>query len=211
MKKGLFTLFLTFVLVLLASIPLTAFADTYDAIYPRLIDQNERLTEKEEFELSEKLNEISERQQFDVVIATIFDFEGKTAEEYADYYYDYYQFGFGENKDGILLLVGINDDNWHITAKGYGKVAMTDAGLEHMRKLIADDLSKGNYYDCFTTFAELCDDYITEAKNGTPYDAGHLPSGKFNVVTVLIISMAVLLIGAIVVVVIKKSKKAQND
>lgn len=206
MKKRLITLLLTFIFVLFASIPLTAFADTYDALFPRLIDYGNLLTDKEEYELSNKLNEISERQQFDVVIATVFGLDGKTPQQYADDYYDYYQYGFGENRDGALLLVNMQARDWYITTTGYGKVAITDAGLECMSELFLDDLSNGNYYDSFITFAELCDDYVTEARNGTPYDEGHLPSGKFNFLTTLIISLVIGLVIALIVVAVLKGQ-----
>ena len=50
---------------------------------PRLADQEELLTTEEQEELLARLDEISERQQCDVVIVTVASIEGKTATEYA--------------------------------------------------------------------------------------------------------------------------------
>ena len=40
---------------------------------------------------------------------------GKTAEAYADDYYDYNGYGYGENDDGLLLLVSMGEREWAIT------------------------------------------------------------------------------------------------
>ena len=60
---------------------------------PRLADQEELLTTEEQEELLARLDEISERQQCDVVIVTVASIEGKTATEYADDYFDYQGYG----------------------------------------------------------------------------------------------------------------------
>ena len=36
-------------------------------------------------------------------------------------------------------------------------------------------MSDGDYADAFNTFAELCDDFITKARTGKPYDSGNMP------------------------------------
>ena len=69
---------------------------------PRLADQEELLTTEEQEELLARLDEISERQQCDVVIVTVASIEGKTATEYADDYFDYQAMANGEKSDGIL-------------------------------------------------------------------------------------------------------------
>ena len=38
-----------------------------------------------------------------------------------------------------------------------------------------DDLKSQDYFSACMTFAELCDDFITQARNGSPYTARTLP------------------------------------
>ena len=54
---------------------------------PRLVDRADLLSELEEEELEARLDEISEREQVDVIIVTTNSLEGKTAQAYADDYF----------------------------------------------------------------------------------------------------------------------------
>lgn len=142
---------------------------------PRLVDMADLLTESEESELSDLLDEISERQQTDIVVVTVGSMDGKSAEVYADDFYDYNGYGWGDGHDGILLLVSMEERDWYISTTGYGITAITDAGREYISGIFVPDLSAGDYVAAFTGFANLCDDFITQAKTGEPYDVGNLP------------------------------------
>ena len=143
---------------------------------PRLADQEELLTTEEQEELLARLDEISERQQCDVVIVTVASTEGKTATEYADDYFDYQGYGYGEKSDGILLLVGMKERVWAISTHGsLGISAFTDAGLDYIKEDVQFQLKLDNYAKAFRTFASLCDQFLTAAHKGKPYDVGNLP------------------------------------
>lgn len=123
------------VLLLALAVPAFAAENGFADLYYRLNDSAEVLTEDEDSELEASLEELSVRQSFDVTIATIdsLESEGYTSmEEYADDLYDYCQFGYGENRDGVLLLVSIGDRKWHISTCGYGITAFTDAGIQYI-------------------------------------------------------------------------------
>ena len=143
---------------------------------PRLADQEDLLTTEEQEELLARLDEISERQQCDVVIVTVASIEGKTATEYADDYFDYQGYGYGEKSDGILLLVGMKERVWAISTHGsLGISAFTDAGLDYIKEDVQFQLKLDNYAKAFRTFASLCDQFLTAAHKGKPYDVGNLP------------------------------------
>lgn len=164
----------------------------------RLADMADLLSDSEESNLSYILDEISERQQVDIVVVTVDSLEGASAMEYADDFYDYNGYGFGDERDGILLLVSIDERDWHITTKGYGITAITDAGREYISELFLEDLSSGDYAAAFTSFANLCDDFITQANTGEPYDVDNLPKEPFGFVgslaTALVIGFVISLI-----------------
>lgn len=84
----------------------------------------------------------------------------------------------------------MEERNWFVSTTGYGITAVTDAGLEYMAERFLDDLSEGNYAAAFSTFAELCDDFITQARTGEPYDADNLPQEPFHVGGSLAIALA---------------------
>ena len=155
---------------------LTAFAAAADV--PRLDDSADLLTDSEETELLAVLDEISERQQFDVVVVTTNTLNGKTVAGYADDYFDDNGFGFGADRDGILLLLNMAERDWWISTSGYGLTAFTDHGLDDMADVFLPYLSGGYYAEGFSVFAGLCDDYVTQAKQGMPY--GYNDYGDFD-------------------------------
>ena len=163
-------------------------------VVSRVVDRADLLNIPEEEALLQKLDEISQRQQLDVVVVTVDSLEGKSALAYADDFFDYNGYGIGEDRDGILLLISMEDRDWAISTSGYGIDAFTDAGQERLTEYFVPKLSDGEYADAFMTFAEQCDVYITQARSGDPYDVGNLPKGSFAIGKCLFIS---LLIGAI--------------
>lgn len=177
-----------------------------ERLLPRLIDNADLLTDSEESDLLSKLDEISERQQMDVVIVTINSLEGKTATAYADDFYDYNGYGFGKTRDGILLLVAMDDREWAISTCGSGIPTFTDAGQEYIVEQFKPDLSDGYYADAFNTFADLCDDYMTQAEANEPYDVGNMPKGDFPLFRNILIAVVVGFIIALIAVSVMKSK-----
>ena len=169
---------------------------------PRLTDDADLLDEEEESLLLSKLDEVSQRQQFDVVIVTASTLNGQSPMAYADDWFDYKGFGLGSDRDGALLLVSMEDRDWWISTRGYGITALTDFGIEKIGEdLIENGLSDGDYYDAFVTFIKDCDSYVTQAKNGAPVDVGTykppLQIGKKVMVSAVIGVIAALIVGAV--------------
>ena len=172
----------------------------------RVVDMAELLSDSEKTALLSKLDEISERQKLDIVVLTVNTLDGKTPRDYADDFYDYNGYGFGENKDGILLLVSMEDRDWWISTTGYGITALTDAGIEYISKKFLSDLSDGDYAQAFTTYAELCDQFITQAKTGESYDTGNMPKEPFNVAWNILVAFVIGLVVAVIVTSIMKKQ-----
>ncbi len=165
----------------------------------RIVDRADLLSDSEEADLSDKLDEISERQQVDVVVVTVPSLEGATAEEYADDFYDNNGYGFGAEKDGVLFLISMEERDWHISTSGFGITAFTDAGMEYLSEKFLPDLSNGAYAAAFEIFAVRCDDYITQAKLGTPYDVDNVPVEPFSPFGALVIAVVIGFVTALIV------------
>ena len=165
--------------LLFASVPVSAeTAIPEDHLKPRLVDEADLLTGSEEETLLAKLDEISKRQQFDVAVITVSSLDGESPQAFADDYYDYNGYGMGEGDDGVLLLISMEDRDWYVSTHGYGITAVTDAGLDYIADQFVPYLSDGDYEMAFTVYADLCDDFVTQARTGDPYDAGNLPREK---------------------------------
>ena len=106
----------------------------------------------------------------------------------------------------MLLLVSIEDNDWHISTSGYAITAFTDAGREYMSEQFVPYLSDGEYYKAFSTYADLCDQFITQAKTDEPYDVGNLPKEPFKIWFNVLIALGIGFVFAIIVVLYMKSK-----
>ena len=156
-------------------VPLSAGAEgkLNDADLPRVVDEADLLSDSEEKELAGKIEDLTDKYDFDIVIVTADTINGETPMAYADDYYDYNGYGAGADNDGILLLLSMEDRDWWISTTGYGIDAFTDYGIDVIGDEIVPDLSNGDYYSAFTEFIDLTDDFLAEAEKGTPYDIDH--------------------------------------
>ena len=157
----------------------------------RVVDQADLLHPVQEVLLLRKFDEISQRQKLDVVVVTVNSLGGKTPMAYADDFFDYNDYGFGQNHDGILLLVSMEERDWWISTCGYGITAFTDAGLEYLSDRFLPKLSDGEYAKSFEIFADQCDAFISQARTGEPYDVGNLPKEPFKFGKCLLISLVI--------------------
>lgn len=197
-------------LVLLLALAAPAFAaeSGFADLYYRMNDGAQLLTEDEDNELEASLEELSVRQSFDVVIATIdsLDGEGYTSmEEYADDLYDYCQFGYGANRDGVLLLISKGDRKWHISTCGYGITAFTDAGIQYLGQQMTPDMADGDYAAAFRTFIRWTDAYVTAAREGHPYDVNNMPHEPLSMMY-LGLALVIGLVTALIVTGVMKSQ-----
>ena len=188
MKKRLITLGAVLLMIFAFAIPAFA-ADTppssgeaaQERLYPLLVDDAQLLDEAEETALLARLEEISARQKMDVAVITVQSMDGRDAESYTDDFYDYFGYGQGSSKDGVMLLIAMDEREVHMTAVGYGISAFTDAGRAYiLDNCVMPQIRDGAYAGAFNEFASQCDAFITQAKTGRPYDGGFMPKGEFK-------------------------------
>lgn len=162
----------------------------------RVVDNADLLTPAEEKSLLEKLNSTSETHQVDVVIVTEESIGYQTPATYADDYFDNNGYGYGINKDGVLLLLNMESRDWYISTCGLCIDAFTDYDIETIGDLMLSDLSDGNYFAAFETYADECEYYINGYINGFP----------FSVTFALLVSLILGLIVAFIVTAIMKGQ-----
>ncbi|RHV67938.1 TPM domain-containing protein [Clostridium sp. OM02-18AC] len=192
-------------LSLFACVP--AFADTegFSEEYSRFQNPDGLMDEEDANQLNEELDEISHNRNFDVTATLVNSLNGQSPEAYADYLYDVCDFGYGDNRDGVLLLVSLEDRDWYLSTSGYGITAFTDAGIQYIGEEITSQLADGEYLEAFEKYIELCDDFIDAANNGEVYDTDHMPRKPLSAIW-LGISFAVGLGGALLLVGVNKSE-----
>ena len=182
-----------------------------------VVDNADLLTQTEENELSEKLQDISDELQFDVVVVTTNSTGSKTATEYADDYFDYNGYGRGSNNDGALFLVDMGDRKWAISTSGYGIEAIVDSALDDMEEEIVPYLKSGDYDGAFNEFADLTYDIVNDAKNGKSYSNSTTSTTKNhkNIGTNLIVAFSIGAGISLIIILVYRSKlkpvKCQKD
>ena len=195
MKRKIFAVALVLCLLSALMLPVCAAA-------PHVVDQADLLSDGDTASLEILLSKISRQHNVDVVIVTVDSTDGKTPMDYADDYFDYNGYG----ADGILLLVSMEDRDWWVSTTGFGITAITDAGLDYISDRFVPYLSDGDYAEGFRTFANLCDDFLTQAETGDPYDIYNLPKAPFAFVRNLAIALVVGLIVALIATGVMKAK-----
>lgn len=208
MKKRVVSIIFAIFLVSLSVLP--AFAESEGAsTYGRLVDNAKLLSEDEYSQLKEHIDTVSEKYTFDVVIVTEKSIGDKTPTEYADDFFDYNGYGEGDNHDGILFLLDMENRKWAISTTGAGIPYFTDYGQEKIMDDVKPYLSDGEYYDAFDTFVTMCDDYINTAITDEPYDVNNQPKSIIPIYYIIFGGVGVgALVGFIVVLIMKSKLKS---
>ena len=208
MKKRILS-FMT-ILILCLGLAVPAFAEETEGFaneYPRVIDNAELLSADERELLTSKLDEISTRQKVDVTVATTDTLDGLTVSDYTERFYESHNYGYGPDKDGTILLISMEDHDWYMATYGYAITAFTDAGIQYIGEEMTGDLSDGDFAAAFDTFADECDDFITQAKTGEPYDIDNEPQKPMSWFWIPISLVAGIVLSLIVVGTMKSKLK----
>lgn len=159
-----------FVLVMSMALSCTAFGAEEKE---RLYDYADLLTDAQEEALVNKLNAVSNEFKVDIIIATVDTVGAFSADVYVEMFYDDNGLGFGANRDGVLLLVAMNEREYRILSNGpIGAAAISMKDIEDIGDEITPDLSAGDYAGAFHTFAEACEYQINGEINGFPFRLG---------------------------------------
>lgn len=185
MKRTFFAILLAALLSCLLAF--SAFAASGENVY----DEADLLSNSEEAKLAEKLEEIGKQLDAQMVVMTLSSTDG-SIDYLVEEMYDSLQIGYGENRDGVLLLVCMDTREYRILSNGYAGEAIGYYEIDVIGEAIVSDLSDGYYADAFDTFAEECAYYLDGYRNGFPFQAGE------TLVVALIIGVVVGLIVAFV-------------
>ena len=157
-----------------------------------LYDEADLLTDSEEAALMGKLAAVSTGYEAQIVVVTIASMDGGNIDTYVDYVYDSMGFGYGENYDGVLLLVCLDPREYRILSNGFAGVAIDPDDISKISDEIVGDLSDGDYAGAFNQFADECAYYLDGHINGFPFNAGK------SLAISLIVGVVIGLIGAFV-------------
>ena len=134
-----------------------------DRVLPLVVDNADVLTDEEEAYFLERCQTFTDEYKCEIVIVTITDLEGKTAQEYADDFYDYNGYGYGENKDGLLCLYLDGEEgqrNATLTTSGTAQMNIGDDEIEDILLAIAGSAKFGEFKDAFDWYIDLSEEAV---------------------------------------------------
>ena len=177
--------------------PIAAAADdagktTGDAQAYFLYDDADLLTDSEEATLVQQLEDVSHACDAQIVIATIASMEGGDIDAFVDDLYDSMGFGYGENQDGVLLLVCMDPREYRILSNGYAGVAIGPDQIDTLCDFMETYLPNGHYVAAFNSFADQCGEMLQYYESGSPFKVGE------SLAISLVIGLAVGLIVALI-------------
>lgn len=141
---------------------------------PRVFDQAGLFSETEIIQLEEKIAQCRKSTKMDVVIVSAYADGERSAEEYADYYYDYGGFGVGKKASGVLLLYymdgpGQLGGECYISTVGTMINMLTDERIESILDDVYGDLGNRDFAGATEHFLEDVKAYVKEGVESGQY------------------------------------------
>lgn len=206
MKKKLIILFA------LLFVSISLFSATEGKAF--VLDGASLLSSSEKTALEEMLSYISANQSMDIVVATTDTFGDSSARAFADDLYDNNNYGYGIDKDGILLLVGMSEHEYYISTSGLAISFFSDSTIRRIGDEIAPLLTSSDYYDAFTKFASLSNEKITREREKLNTTTTTKKEEVFSPSFLLLAFSLSFIISLIIVIIMKgklKSVKTKNE
>ncbi|WP_312938572.1 TPM domain-containing protein [Oscillibacter sp.] len=166
-KTGILLLLM---LTLTFALPLPVLASELDAV----TDAADLLTKTEREELNDRAEELAQQYQCAVYIITleemgdVGDFD---AYDLATAIYTKHNFGYGEEKSGLMFFLSMAERDYALISYGYGNTAFTDYGKDVLLdQNVLPLLGEDAYYEGFTAYLDTAENYLSMARDGKPFD-----------------------------------------
>ena len=134
-----------------------------ERVLPLVVDYADVLTDEEEAYFLERCQTFTDEYKCEIAIVTITDTEGKTVQEYADDFYDYNGYGYGENKDGLLCVYLDGEEgqrNATLTTYGTAQMNIGDDEIEDILLAVAGSAKFGEFKDAFDWYIDLSEEAV---------------------------------------------------
>lgn len=172
----------------------------------KVYDYAQLLTEKKEQELRTEVNNYINRYNIDMVIVTVKYYEQLNLTDYMNLFYAQNGFGKGINKDGIIAVIDLKENNNKFEIKRYGR-ANSLYSEEEIKNIINKVNNEDKYYNKLFTFINYSNKYINETN--TSYN---IDNGSTTYINWLLIIIPSFIISTIITIIIFfKNKKILNN
>ena len=201
MKKRICCLLLVFLFCLVLCVSAAATEQT-GAQLSYVTDAAGLLGENENAMLEKMAETVSQKYGVGVYIVTVEDYRDFHSEGvYKATYTIYHQYTMGEgpNRDGIMLLLSMDDRDWAMFCYGSRcEYAFNSYGQQKLEKVFLDDFKNNDWYDGFEDYIKECSSYLEKAAAGKPVRASAL------IPCLIVVGLSLLVAGVIVTVIWEK-------
>ena len=146
--------------------PITEFVPV-DRTLSLVEDYADVLTDSEEAELIAKLEALGSEYDIEIGAITVDSYEGKDPQAFADDFYDYNGYGYGENDDGLIVVFntgeGDGNRNLAISTHGKGIELLTDLEIDRIIEMMINPIKNGDFAGAFDNFVTECEGAFDES------------------------------------------------
>ena len=163
-----------------------------------VFDDEGLLSEIEYQTLEDYAREISEQRQCAVYFVTVDDFRNYGDGDISNVARQIFlasDFGMGEEKDGVMLLLSMADRDYSLIVHGFGETALTDYGREYICEHFLDDFADDDWFHGVFDYLAYTDDLLSQAREGRVYD-------RYNWITGGVLWVWSLILGAVISLVV---------
>lgn len=171
-------------------------------------DDAELLMEEEEERLEAECADVSGRHGAGVYIVTTPDFGGEDIKDWQRRIFDEYGLGAGYAGSGVMLAISMAERDWGLVGFGASEEAFTTYGRERLGEIILDNLSDEEFYNAFSRYVSMADEYLTAAEDGRPYTEDHPYGEAWRIPVIILVSFLLSLLVSLAVVL--SWKKSMN-
>lgn len=153
----------------------TAFQDFHNTGAARVVDDANIFTDSEEYELTNKINEMIGTYNMDFVIYTTDSSYGLSHDILAADFYQFNGYGIGSDYDGSVWMICFEPGNrgWFTAARGSKcRSYYTEESINALDDLIEDDMRSGDYFSAAEEYVDIVGELYRTGKVKAPKNTG---------------------------------------
>lgn len=130
---------------------------------PLVVDYADIFTAEEEAYFLERCQAFTDEYKAEIAIVTVTDLEGKDVQAYADDFYDYNGYGYGENRDGLLCVYLTGEEGEQklcLSTHGTAQQQITDDEIEDILLTIKGSVIYEEYKDAFDWYLNMAEEAV---------------------------------------------------
>jgi len=128
----------------------------------KIYDFANLFSDSEEEELFDLINDFIDEYNIDMIVVTIDENNKGSTSKYADDFFDYNYFGIGDDKDGVIYLIDMDNREIFISTNGSAVSIYNDDIVDLMLDECYADVSINDYSSSVMSFVKISKNYYEE-------------------------------------------------